>query len=414
MPARRCTGSVTKKKRLWYAVLSVGRSDQGKQLRHWSKGFKTRRAAERALAQLLLEERTIAQTRCTVEFVVTQYIEHDITPRGKRSPTTTQRYRGLLKNAHALHNQRVDQLDGATIERAYSALLDHGLSSTTVHHVHNLLFAAFRWAKSKGVALVTRNPFDLDEINRPRRQPSAAQAFTVAQIQAVLQAIEKTKHSNALIFCLATGCRRGEACGLRWSAVDFDRRVAIIRESRYQISGEQGQKPTKARRVREIPLNQTALEALGAERQRQRQWREDAGDAWCDSDHVFCDERGAPLSPIALTNAFRRCAINTGLPTTRLHDLRHTAATFILSAGGSLASTATILGHSEKTTTLRLYGHVIGLDEARAAKYIDRALRKRTAGGAARPPLTVAAPQHLLHKLVKAVDATFFGQFDWG
>lgn len=207
--------------------------------------------------------------------------------------------------------------------------------------------------------------------------PSNAHAFTIAQIQSALHALSKTKHANALTFCLATGCRRGEACGLKWSAIDFDRRVAIIRESRYQIRGELGQKPTKAKRIREVPLNCTGLDALRAELRRQQQWREHAGNAWCDSGHVFCDERGAPLSPIALTNAFRRCAIHAGLPTTRLHDLRHTAATFILSAGGNLAAAAQILGHAEKTTTLQLYGHVIGLDEVRAARSIDRAIRPK-------------------------------------
>ena len=375
MRRRRCAGSVTKKNRLWYAVLSVGRNNSGKQLRQWSKGYKTRHAAEHALAHLLLEERTTARTRCTVQFVVTQYIDHDVTSHGQRSPTTTQRYRGLLQNLRPLFKQRVDQLDGATIEELYNALLEQGLSPTTVHHVHNLMFAAFRWARTKRIGLITRNPFEWDNVERPRRARSSARAFTIAQMQAALQALTKTKHANALIFCLATGCRRGEACGLKWSAVDFDRRVAIIRESRYQINGEQGQKCTKAERIREIPLNRTGLEALRAERQRQRRWREDARGAWCDSDHVFCDERGEPLSPIALTNAFRRCAIKAGLPTTRLHDLRHTAATFILSAGGNPAAAAQILGHAEKTTTLRLYGHVIGLDEVRAVKSIDRALR---------------------------------------
>lgn len=146
---RRANGSVTKKKQLWYAVLTLGWSPRGKQIRHWSRGFKTRRDAERKLGQLLLEDRVAAETRHTVKHVITQYIEHDVTPHGRRSPTTTLRYRGLLKNIAPLFDDRVDRLDGARIERFYSGLLEDGLSHTTTHHVHNLMFAAFRSAKRK-------------------------------------------------------------------------------------------------------------------------------------------------------------------------------------------------------------------------------------------------------------------------
>jgi hypothetical protein len=60
-----------------------------------------------------------------------------------------------------------------------------------------------------------------------------------------------------------------------------------------------------------------------------------------------------------------------------MHDLRHTATTFILSAGSNPVAVTKILGPSEETTTLKLYGHLIGLDTVRAAKQIDRALDSR-------------------------------------
>lgn len=68
-------------------------------------------------------------------------------------------------------------------------------------------------------------------------------------------------------------------------------------------------------------------------------------------------------------------SLEADLPARRLHDLRHTAATFMLSGGGTLAATSQILGHSEKSTTLRIYGHVIDRDSVRAVRTIDVALR---------------------------------------
>ncbi len=243
----------------------------------------------------------------------------------------------MIRRAVCFSNERVDRLDGVTIERFYQGLLEGGLSHTTVHHIHNLMFAAFRWAKTKKVGLITRNPFETEDIEKPQRSKSDAQSLTIEQAQLALEYVASTKHANALVFSLASACRRGEACGLKWTSVDLHRRIATIRESRYQIPGEQGQKVTKAGRVREIPLNDTAMRALLAERERQMGRRAFARDAWSESGHVFTDELGAPLSPIALTNAFCYVATKAGLPTTRMHDLRHTAATFILSAGGNPA-----------------------------------------------------------------------------
>jgi integrase len=54
-----------------------------------------------------------------------------------------------------------------------------------------------------------------------------------------------------------------------------------------------------------------------------------------------------------------------------MHHLRHTAATFILSAGGNPATASQILGHSEKSTTLRIYAHVLAGDAIRAVDAID-------------------------------------------
>ncbi len=380
MRRRRSEGSVTKKRGRWYAVLSTLRDDCGRRTRHWSHAFETRRAAEHALAQMLIDGRTAKETSATVESVVREYIRRDTTPRGRRSPTTTNRYNGLFVNMAPIYKKRVDRLDGVTIENFYMSLLERGLSQTTVHHVHNLMFAAFRWAKTKRINLIAHNPLETEDITRPRRAKSNAISLTIEQAQRTLDHLVRTKHANALVFSLATGCRRGETCGLKWSAVDFHRKIAIIREARYQTNREQGQKSTKAEQIREVPLNQTALRALAAERQRQEGRRAFASDAWTETGHVFTDELGLPLSPMALTNAFARCARHAELPTTRMHTLRHTAATFILSAGGNPVAATKILGHSEEATTLKLYGHVIGLDAARAAKQIDRALDGRHLG----------------------------------
>lgn len=100
----------------------------------------------------------------------------------------------LLKNVATLFKECVDRLDGTAIEGLYANLLDNNLSSTIVHHVHHLLRAAFHWAKSKKVALITRDPFEWDEIETPRRSKSEAQSLMIGQAQAALESVLHTKH----------------------------------------------------------------------------------------------------------------------------------------------------------------------------------------------------------------------------
>jgi integrase len=69
---------------------------------------------------------------------------------------------------------------------------------------------------------------------------------------------------------------------------------------------------------------------------------------------------------MAATSAYSRIATKARLSSTRLHDLRHTAATTMLLAGVDVATTAGVLGHSTPTTTLGVYAHVLSESKRKA------------------------------------------------
>ena len=64
------------------------------------------------------------------------------------------------------------------------------------------------------------------------------------------------------------------------------------------------------------------------------------------------------MSPEAVTKTFRRLATATGLRTMRLHDLRHVAASLMISSGADIAVVSKRLGHSTIGVTSDLYGHL--------------------------------------------------------
>jgi integrase len=101
---------------------------------------------------------------------------------------------------------------------------------------------------------------------------------------------------------------------------------------------------------------------LRAHRSRQIEERLRAGLAWQGEkwgDLVFPNEIGEPLPGTQLTRRFQAVLAAVGLPRQRFHDLRHAAATFMLSEGVSLRTTMELLGHSTIAVTANTYSHVL-------------------------------------------------------
>lgn len=283
------------------------------------------------------------------------------------SPTTIQRYRGISKNnLGSIRNERLDTLDDQRLEQFHRVLRSSGLSPTTIFHVHTLLSAAVRWVtRARGY------PFG---VRAPSRAKPHIRALSLADATKFIQHASASERGNAVLFSLATGMRRGEIAGLRNDAIDLDRGVVIVRESRYEIVNERAQKRTKSERVREVALSAFARDILEREALRQESWKTKAGAMWTRSGHVFTNELGAALSPYGLSAAFRLIAAKAGLAGYTLHGLRHTFATWLLSSGADITTVSSILGHSSASTTLNVYSHVVVGKQHEAVRIVDRLL----------------------------------------
>jgi integrase len=73
---------------------------------------------------------------------------------------------------------------------------------------------------------------------------------------------------------------------------------------------------------------------------------------------VFCTEEGKLLDPASIYKSLKRCLKAAGLPSIRVHDLRHTCATLLLGKGVHPKMVQELLGHSSITLTLNTYSHV--------------------------------------------------------
>lgn len=147
------------------------------------------------------------------------------------------------------------------------------------------------------------------------------------------------------------GLSRGEACGLRWSDIDFPTGDGDDPLADHPDRPRHLPRQIQNRRRRAtINLDTTTVKELRAHKARQNTERLAAGNAWTEAGHVFTTPTGAPVNPNEVTDQYEQLSMEAGLPLIRLHDLRHGAATFLLAAGYDLKVVQETLRLSTLTT----------------------------------------------------------------
>lgn len=256
------------------------------------------------------------------------------------------------------------------LNQLYANRLAAGLSPVSVHHIHatmhRALVHAVRWD------LVARNVADL--VDPPRVQHREMLVLSQDQVRRLLAASKDGPLEAVIAVAVSTGLRRGELLALRWRDVDLDagalRVVGTLQRdyNRKLVISE----PKTARSRRQVELSALAVDALRRHRAAQRETRLLLEDQWEDHDLVFPNHLGKPQDGShLLLGQFVPLLERTGLPRIRLHDLRHTAATLLLSRGMHPKIVSEMLGHTTVGITLDLYSHVTATMQRQAAAAMD-------------------------------------------
>jgi integrase len=98
-------------------------------------------------------------------------------------------------------------------------------------------------------------------------------------------------------------------------------------------------------KTRWIPVPTEGIELLNRHLTAMDEHRKKTGSQYVDHFLIFADEDGSPIHPGAITKEFARLIREAGLPSIRLHDLRHNAASLFLAAGVPVEVVAKMTGH---------------------------------------------------------------------
>jgi integrase len=293
-------------------------------------------------------------------------------------PGTRRSYEGHVRLYinPAIGRVPLSKLTPAQVQKLLTDLQARGLSPATVSLVRATLRRALGQAERWG--LVARNVARL--VDPPRAERSEIRPLSEDQVRTFLEATRETREWPLYVLAISTGLRQGELLGLRWTDLDLDAGTMAVRGSLQMIDHEPQLVETKTRRsARVVVLPRVAVTALREQRRQQLEDRLAAGQAWEGErwELVFLDLWGEPLRAWRVTKRYQSQLGGAALPRFRFHDLRHTAATVMLSRGVSPRVVMEALGHSTITTTMNIYAHVMEPQQRDAADRMDEALAVR-------------------------------------
>jgi integrase len=343
----------------WMARVDLG-FENGRRKRKAFFG-KTRAEAARKLNKALAEReqgRPIALPKQTLGQFLKRWLDESVDVSVR--PRTATRYRELVQ-IHilpTLGRTSLTKLAPQDLQRLYTVKLAAGLAPRTVGHVHRVLHRALGQALRWGV--VATNV--CDTVDPPKVVRTEIRALNPDEARRLLLAAEGDPLEALYVLALTTGAREGELLALKWADIDLEQGSLQIRRTIGRVRG-QGfveSEPKSAKGRRHIALAPTATDALRRHRERQFAERLAAGLVVAGDSLVFCNGVGRPIEPQNLLyRSFRSVLKRAGLPPMRFHDLRHSAASLLLSMGAHPKVVQELLGHSQISLTLDTYSHVL-------------------------------------------------------
>ncbi len=362
-------GSITQRKDgLWQGAVTIGRTEHGGQCRKYFYG-KTRAEVSKKITETLKElnegswinSATSPSIRQWMNSWLFTYKRHNL------KQTTFEQYETLLRKHlyPALGDVKISELTADKLQLLYNKMKNDGLSAKTIRTLNVVLHAGLKQAIWNG--LINKNI--TEQIALPRREISEMRVLSKEEQERLFEVLYDDRMGGAIIFSLLSGVRRGELLSLKWSDIDWDKRLVHIRRTVNRVKNYDIKAPRKTKLVisetktaksrRIIPIIDYLYEILIKQKKKQDEEKMLAGDLYEDNDLVFATEIGRIIDPGNYNRTLSRISKRAGVAHVNPHSLRHTFATRCLESGIDLKVLQELMGHSSITVTGDVYAHVM-------------------------------------------------------
>ncbi len=255
-----------------------------------------------------------------------QEIANDFLEYSRNNKRSYDRDLGIVSTLISFFGDRkLEEITPISIEQFKGKRLDDGRKPGTVNRELAALKCMFNWAIKNEKTSV--NP--MKKVRMMQENNTRLRYLSREESQKLLEHCTE-QIRPIVITALLTGMRRGEILGLKWEDVNPGQGIIAL-------------KHTKSGKTRYIPISSELMKVL------------DRCRSTSDGEHVFCNSDRLPYKYI--DSLFQNIVKRSGIKDFHFHDLRHTAASYLVMAGVDLVTVKEILGHATLDMTLR-YSHL--------------------------------------------------------
>lgn len=326
----------------------------GKQIQKYRSGFATKKEAREEYSKLILSStQELEEKKKTISFQ--KFIEETYLPWYKtqvKESTYLNRYSTIQKHFAYFYKMATDEIEPIHVQ-SWQLELAKQFSPNYIHVVQGLLSLAFDRAIVLGIA--RKNPSRM--IGNIKSKKTQVDFWTLEEFQKVISLLYKGDYYEHYLFIsfwllFMTGMRIGEAAALLWSDIDFDTGLLSITKTMYYKSMDDFKpvEPKTQASVRTIYIDKDTIRELKA-------WQEIQKKVLKNCDYVL-SYNGIPTSKHTLPRALEKLAELAGVHRIKIHALRHSHASLLISMGENPLLIKERLGHEKIQTTLGTYGHL--------------------------------------------------------
>lgn len=387
------TGSLQKKKGLYYAVLNLY-DDYGKRKPKWIptgytiKGNKKK--AEEKLEQFKIEYEQKSKIQLRYPNIYDKYknilfcdymLEWLEKQKGKVEQTTYIGYeqviKGRLYQYFKAKKIKLVDLKPKHIQDFFDLLFSEGLSGNTIKHYRANISKALKSAVI--TEIIDSNP--ATKLEPIKVKEYTADYYTQDELLNLMEIIKTTPIELPVIIAGVYGLRREEVIGIKWNAIDFNDKTLTIRHTvgRGKINGVTQfifkDRSKSDSGYRTLPLFDFIADLLKEYKNKYEENKKFFGNTYVNdyNEYICLMENGELMKPGFLSQKFSEILDKNNLRHIRLHDLRHSCGTLLVRNSVPLKDIQIWLGHSNFQTTLR-YAHADVENKRISANVIENKL----------------------------------------
>jgi integrase len=352
--------------------LGVDRSS-GKRIRRTKRGFLSlKEAKEYETNQLsLFYQRKRVISSQTIQEITSEYMglcQHQL----KRTSLDKKERTFRLHILPRLGNIRIDQFDKKDALAFKQYLMNKTFSDSYKKEVFMELSALMNHCVKYDY--IPFNPVRF--LNDFKSVKKEMKFWSVSQFHEFIQYIDNDHLKMYFWLLMATGMRRGEAHALYWSDIDLNHQTIRVNKNSTYVSGD-GYQITTPKTVssnRVVHIDKFTIGLIKAYKGLLKK-----NGTYSEEYPIFWPE-GIPIPRETIRRYFKQATKMAGLPEIRLHDLRHSHVSLMVSLGVEYLEISRKVGHSNISTTMNTYAHLYSEKQKSSAQLIGKALEIDSSG----------------------------------